>query len=721
MHAFAFLLLLQVMAPAPRSSPVAPARVPVPALARAVTIHRDSYGIPHVFGRTDAAAVFGFAYAQAEDNLFRIEDNYMRALGRAAELDGEPAVPGDRLNRALEIPRLARAEYGRLDTRIRALCDAFAAGINYYIATHADSAARLLPRIEPWYPLALIRYMYFQNGFAWSAGLGRDDLRSVSTRGERDETFGSNGWAIGPRRSASGHALLFINPHLPFFGTGQVYEGHVHSDEGWNFSGYTRFGFPFPYVGHNKSVGWVSTDNAADQADLYRETFDVASRPLAYRYGTGYRFAVEWKDTLRVRTTAGIDPRVVTLRKTHHGPVVAVREGHPITLRIARLEEDGWLGEWYAMTRARSTIELRRAMSPLAMLFGNVMAADRGGHIWYLYNGAVPRRDRRFDWSAPVDGSDPATEWKGIHAIADLPQLTDPPSGWMANTNSSPFLLTDRGNPDATKYPRYMVPEAGVDNPRLQASRWLLAGTSRFTFAEWARAAFDTRISQADSLLPLLFADAARLADSGLLRRVAPALVLLRDWDRVSAAASVAQTVFHEWHALLGRDDARAIASTGRVAALAAALDSLNARFGTWRTPWGDITRLQRVDESTGQRPDDARPSLAVRGVDGNDGAIFTFSAQAFRTTRARYGVAGGTYVSVVEFGPKVRALAVHVFGSSGHAESPHFFDQAPLYARGEFRPAWFTLAEIRAHAERSYQPGGRDETRARPRRRQGP
>ncbi len=705
MHSWLALLALLQAAPA-----AAPVRPP---LARAVTIHRDRYGIPHVFGRTDAATVFGFAYAQAEDNLFRLEDNYIRALGRLAEIDGEPAFPADRLNRALEIPRLARAEYARLNEPLRRLCDAYAGGVNYYVATHPAERLRLLTRIEPWYPLAFIRYLYFQQGFAGAAGLDREDLRSVSVRGGATDNIGSNGWVIGPSRSASGHALLFINPHLPFFGPGQVYEGHVHSDEGWNFTGYTRFGLLFPYVGHNADLGWVSTDNAADHADLYRETFDVPTRPRAYRYGAGYRTAVEWTDTIRVRTANGIEARPVLLRKTHHGPVVAVRDGHPVTLRLARLAADGWLGEWYAMTRARSTTELRRAMSPLAMLFGNVMAADRAGHTWYLYNASVPRRDPRFDWSAPLDGSDPATEWRGYHTIDELPELQDPPSGWMQNTNSSPFLLTDRNNPDSLRFPRYMVPEGSRSNPRSDASRWILAGNSRFTFDEWTRAAFDTRVSTADSLLPLLFADAAAVTDAALLVRVRPALAELRDWNRRSGTGSTAQTLFHEWHGLIARGGS---APASRLTALSDAMDSLTTRYGAWQTPWGEITRLQRIDEATGERPDDARPSVPIPGVGGEDGAVFTFWAASLPGARRRYGIGGATYVSVVEFGPMVRALAVHAFGASGHPASSHYFDQAPLYARGDFRPAWFTLAEIRANLERSYQPGAVDEKETRPR-----
>src|SRR5687767_12458044 len=302
-------------------------------LANQVTIYRDTYGVPHVFGRTDAATVFGFAYAQAEDNFWRVEENFILALGRGAELYGEEALNEDRLNRALEIPRLAREEYARLDPKMRSLCDAFAAGFNFYLTRHPESRPRLLTSFEPWHMLAFIRYNYYQNGFARDRALegglqtARDDRGLISN-------VGSNGWVINPSRSKTGNAMLLINPHLPFFGSGQVYEGHVHSDEGWNFTGYTRFGFPFPYVGHNENGGWVSTDNAADLTDVYAETFDDPNRPLAYRYGKGHRIATERTEDIFVKTATGLEKRSYKMLRTHHGPILAVRDGKKLAIRM---------------------------------------------------------------------------------------------------------------------------------------------------------------------------------------------------------------------------------------------------------------------------------------------------------------------------------------------------------------------------------------------------
>jgi len=567
--------------------------------------------------------------------------------------------------------------------------------VNFYLERHPEVRPRLLRRVEAWHQLAFIRYNYYQNGFA-QGELRRAGLRRASP-GEaiRAAGQGSNGWAIAPSRTRDGHALLFINPHLPWFGPGQVYEGHLISREGWNFTGYTRFGFPLPYVGHNEELGWVSTDNAADQADTYLERFEHPTDSLAYRYGAEWRRATAWTDTIGVLVDGRIERRTFRFLKTHHGPIVGESDGRKVSLRMAKLESDGWLGEWYRMTRARSLAEFKAAMAPLEMQFGNAMYADRAGNTFYIYNGAVPRRDSSFDWQRPLDGSDPRTEWQGYHDFDELPQLENPTSGWMQNCNGTPFLLTDRGNPDPAAFPKYMVTEP--DTRRAMMSRRILAAESLWTFDLLATRAFDTRVLAADSLLPRWLASAG---SGEVPPRRAEAIRLLEAWDHRSDTASVAMTVFAAWADRLFRGQGPA------ATALDQTLDQLATRFGTWKTAYGAVIRTQRWDDLHGAGPSDAQPSLALPAVDPSLGAIFTTWPVRFDDTKRRYGVGGGSYVSVVEFGSEVRARAIHAFGASGDPTSAHYFDQAPLYAGGQFRPAWFTLEEIKANSERSYRPG---------------
>jgi len=720
-------------------------------LAEQVTVYRDDWGTPHVHGTTDAATAFGFAYAQAEDNFPQVEENFVRAIGRASELFGEETLADDWLNRSLRIEELARSEYARADEPLRALLDGYAAGLNHYLASHPEVRPRLLDRFEPWYPLALIRYLYYQRGFLGAAGLAPEEIAAAmawshSSAGPSEldgesggETGGaeasaargaltlprseqgSNSWALMPGKTAAGHALLLINPHLPFFGPSQVYEGHVLSDDGWNFSGYTRLGFPLPYVGFNENLAWASTDNAADLVDLYAERFDVPDDPSAYRYGDEHRRATEWTQTIGVRADDGVVRRQsFVLRRTHHGPIVAVRDGMPLAVRMAKMEEPGWLAEWYAMTRASSFEEFLRAVSRLDMLFGNYLYADRDGNIFYAYNAAVPKRSEAFDWSRPVDGSDPATEWQGYHPLGELPQVLNPPSGWIQNCNGTPFLSTSDGNPDPAQYPPSMVPEG--DNARSRNARRILTGLDGVSFGRWAALSYDTFSLTADEEIPKLVAEWERLvvADPARAAALHGPVDLLRSWDRVSTLESPATTLFVQWFETRwrlehGEGDLAPDTPWLVLRALEEAVAHLEERWGDWRVPWGEVNRLQRIasggpgtrsdggpevhfDDDALSFPSSALPSWA--------GSVFTMWSSEVDGARRRYGVGGNSYVAVVELSPRVRARSLLVFGSSADPESPHHLDQAERYLQGEYKPAWLTLDEVREHAERSYHPG---------------
>ncbi len=687
------------------------------ALARSVTIYRDTFGVPHVYGPTDASVVFGLAYAQAEDNFAQVEDGFIRALGRAAEVHGETALRDDELARALEIPRLAREEHARATPGMRALYDAYAAGLNFYLARHPQVKPALLARIEPWYPLALLRFKYHQGEFLGYIGLHDQDLRAVAEEAPAEPPQGSNAWAVSASRSASGHPMLLINPHVAFFGPAAYYEAHLHSDEGWDFSGVGRFGLPLPYMGHNEALGWAHTDNYPDMGDLYAETFDDPAHPLAYRYGGGHRMAVQWTEEVRVKTAAGMETRRFNFRKTHHGPILSRRDGKPIAVRLAKLEEGGWLDQAYAMTRARSLAEFKAALGQGAIPYMNVTYADRDGNIFYAYNGAVPRRSPKFDWRQPVDGGDPETEWQGYHPFDELPQLANPASGFVQNCNSSPFVTTAEGNLDPARFPKYMIgPEP--DTPRAQVSRQILAAAGKLTFDDWARLATDTRVLAAQKEVPGIVEEWERLrtADASRAEATAPLVSELRAWDRVSRIDSVSMTLFARW---VGENE-RIQETAGekeqpwpKVRALEAARKELETAWGTWKVAWGEVNRLQRVDWSGAEPFSDARPSLPVPGGPGWLGIVFNFYQQhegswigAAPGNKRRYGMSGNSYVSVVDFGPAVRARSVVYFGQSGDPKSPHYLDQAPLYARGDFKPAWFTLAEIKGHLERAYHPG---------------
>lgn len=732
MSVIRFMLIAVLVSSAASAAGKSPARIgKAEKIARSVTIYRDSYGVPHIYGPTDASCVFGYIYAQAEDNFWQIEDSYIRSLGRASEVYGDRTLTDDMLNRALEIPRLAKAEYDRTTGRARQLSDALADGLNYFLAHNPQVKPRLITHFEPWYSYAFSRFTIYQQFIYGKSGLRVDEIKTavqaldssgaagsstvslnIPLNGldepQEEEIVGSNMWTVTPSKTTSGHALLFINPHQPFFGAGQWYEGHVHSGEGWNLSGASFFGSPCPTIGHNEYLGWSHTVNDPDIVDLFIEKFDDAKNPLSYRYGSDHRLATEWVDSIVVKTSKGAEPRGFKFRKTHHGPILSVREGKPLAVKLARLEEGGWIDEWYAMGKAKNMAEFKAAMAMCAIPMFNAMYADRAGNIFYIYNGAVPKRSTKFDWSKPVDGSNPEAEWNGYHSFDELPQLTNPKTGFMQNCNQTPFTTTAEGNPVKDSFPNYMTKE--TDNARARISRRILSTHEKFSFDDWARAGLDTTVLESETQIPLLVADWEKLktVDAARAEKLAGPVAELRAWDHVSTIDSKAMTLFALSFDRAGRLLAQKVKDEWlRIRALEEVIADLNRDFGTWQVAWGEVNRLQRI-QSGGELESfsDAKPSLPIAGAPGPVGIVNNFYARPEKGQKRRYGVAGTSFVSVVEFGPKVQARSLLVFGESADPKSPYNFDQAQLYSKKQFKPAWFTLPEIKANSKKVYHPG---------------
>jgi acyl-homoserine-lactone acylase len=665
---------------------------------RSVTIYRDTWGVPHIYAKTDAGAAFGLMYAQAEDNFWQLETDYIRALGRSAEVEGVRGISGDILYRAYEVEKRAKEAYAQADPKLRALCDAFAAGVNRYLDTHQQTHSRLLTRWEPWWILA-----DEMRGPAGSGITQAERARAfpaitgtsapTETGNEGDE--GSNMWAIAPSRSATGHAMLLINPHIGFFGGGQRYEAHLHSGEGLDVSGFAIMGTPYIRSGHNRDLGWSHTNNYAQTADVYLEKFDDPADPLSYRYGNEHRRATQWTDEIRVQTGAGFEVRRVTFRKTHHGPILGIRGNDGLAVRGAAVG-GGVMAQRWAMGRARNLREFQAALARRVLVGSNTIYADRAGNIWYLHGDAIPHRSIKFDWTKAVDGSDPETEWQGLHSISELPQVLNPKSGWLQNCNSTPFLTTEGAdNLERAKFPAYMAPEP--ETPRATRSRALLSGSRKFSFEEWAAAGMDTKVGLAERQVPEMVAafEKLRQADPARAAGIAELIAELQRWDQVARIDSVAATLF-----------IRSANATDPLAALEKTKAALESAWGTWRVAWGEVNRLQRVHTSGTEEPfRDDRPSVPVPGAPSFSGTVFTFGAREVPGQKRWYGTVGDTYVAVVDFGKKIKARSLLVMGQIADPASRHYFDQAKLYSEGRFKEAWFTSGEIRRHLERTYHP----------------
>ena len=725
MHA---LLLLVVQAAAPL--PPVPARTTELARwereARAVTIVRDDWAIPHIHGKTDADAVFGMIYAQAEDDFNRVETNYLLAIGRLAEAEGQSAVYQDLRMKLFIDPDSMRARYAASPAWLRRLMDGWADGLNYYLLTHPGVKPRVITRFEPWMPLAFsegsiggdierVALDQLQAFYGDSAGppgpVGLDDVRS--------EPSGSNAFAIAPANTVNHRALLLINPHTSFFFRA---EQQVTSDEGLNAYGAVTWGQFFVYQGFNDRLGWMHSSTTADAVDEYAETVVRQGGRLFYRYGRERRPLVSQRITVPYRTPTGMASRAFTVYRTHHGPIVRAADGRWISIRLMEKPVEA-LSQSFLRTKARTLAAYEKVMELHANSSNNTTYADADGHIAYFHPQFVPRRDNRFDWTRPVDGSDPATEWHGVHGIRDSPHVVDPPNGWIQNTNDWPWSAAGRYSPKREEFPAYMDDDAGESPRGLHAIR-VLEARKDFTPERLRDAAFDSYLPAFARLVPSLLAayDSLPAADS-LKAALAEPVAELRAWDYRWSGSSVATSLAVYWGdtlATLSRSSAGAAGQSAydymatrataaeRLGALAAAVNRLIRDFGTWRTGWGAINRFQRVTGAIVEPFDDAAPSIPVPFTSARWGSLASFGARTYPGTKRMYGTYGNTFVAVVEFGrDSVRAMAVTAGGESGDPRSRHFFDQAAAYAAGALRPVYFYPAQLRGHTERTYHPGG--------------
>ncbi|HVU87050.1 MAG TPA: penicillin acylase family protein [Pirellulales bacterium] len=688
-------------------------------LAQSVTIYRDEWGVPHIDAPTDEGVVFGFAFAQCEDYFWQVEDSYLQCLGRYAEVVGDAGLESDLLNHSFEVVRRSREDFPSLEPKLRSICAAYAAGFNHYLATHPQVKPRLITKLEPWNLIAFERFTLLN--FIY----GKARVPKKATRTLQDEiqaVVGSNAWAIGPAKTKAGTTMLFANPHQPWFGYGQFYEGHLHSGEGWSFSGSTFFGGPIPTIGHNDNLGWSHTVNNPDIVDVYRETFDSPDR-LKYRYADGYKTAEEWQESIGVRTGDKVEPRKCTFRKTHHGPIMAKDDDtHYLAVRVAKIMEGSRLRQALDMTRARNFTDWRKAMAGLNLQMFNTVYADHDGNIFYVYNGTIPRRDPSFDWTKPVDGSNPKTEWNGLHTFDELPQVWNPPSGYVQNCNATPFAATDDGNPFQTDFPPYMVEEQNEDKRRSKVSRMLLRKLHGATFDDWQRLAFDTTLYWPLIEIPRYQRELELLKASNpeLAAKAAPLIAHLADWDFRSSVTSTQTTLCAAWYQELYGTGYPAEnlkpeyqeSQAKRFEALLTAAAKIKALYGDWKVPWGDISRMQRhANQAEGALVpfDDKLSSIACPGAPGPLGIVFnTYYTPITPQRKKQYGIVGHSFVGVYEFSKneKVKAATILQFGENADPSSPHFFDQAQLYVQQKFKPAWFDWDEVVAHAKVKYHPG---------------
>ncbi len=690
--------------------------------AEQVTIYRDSFGVPHVYGPTDAAVVFGFTFARAEDEFQRIQRSLLMGMGRVSESIGATGYLSDRAMRLFEVPKHAQAEFENCDDAFKQLLQAYSDALNYYVITHPNEADVIIDRFEPWHVLAAgrstnVAILELSPEYPFLLAAANNAVRPDSSKQKqrlkkpkpKDERDGSNMWAIGPTRSSTGNAMLFCNPHIPL---NEVYEGHLHSEQGLNVSGGFAYGtFMFPFAGHNESVGWSLTVNTPDVLDVYLETFDHPDDKLMYRWNAGWRKAETWTETIKIRNGKRLVDKKIECLKTHHGPVFIQSGETGYAIRIAKIREGGLQQQFYQMARSRNLDEFKQAVARGGLIFHNIMYADIEGNIWYCYSGAMPRRDASIDWNKPVTGSDLKTNWNGYHELSDLPQILNPTCGWMQNCNSSPFTtVADQENLVASDFVNY-IGRRDKDDNRVRISKKILSRAALFSFEDWAAAAWDTYVIEADVWIPQIQLAFQNLDASNekLREQLGPLVNELDSWDRRCAINSTAATLFHLWYEKTRISDRRPEVEPAVILKkLLDVKDDLEASFDKWRVPYGEMFRHQRPDDR-GEFAGDDGVSFPTAGGNALAGMVFTFLTRRVPGSNRRYGFHGHSYVSVIEFDPKgIKTRSMVPFGQSRDPSSKHYLDQAPMYANGQFKTAWFTLSQIKSNSEPGYSPGQR-------------
>ncbi|MFL5527401.1 MAG: penicillin acylase family protein [Gemmatimonadaceae bacterium] len=693
--------------------------------AQSVTITRDDWGIPHVSGKTDTDAVFGVLYAQAEDDFNRVETNYFNALGRAAEWEGEGAIYRDLRMRLINNPDSLKRIYSRSPRWLQSVMNAWADGLNYYLYKHPEVKPKVIARFEPWMPLAFsdgsigpdIESVNLTQLAAFYGGAGRSQNVSSVSVGESNPDRGSNGAAIAPANTVSHHALLLINPHTSFFFRAEV---QVASQQGLNAYGAVTWGQFFVYQGFNDRAGWMHSSTGADNIDEYLETVTKRGEHFVYTHGSAHRPVMEERAVVRYRSPQGMAQRDFTIYRTHHGPIVREANGKWVAVSLMQRPMDALIQSFTRM-KARDLKSFRQTMELHTNSSNNTTFADADGDIAYFHSNFIPRRDTSFDWTRPVDGSDPRADWKGVLSIDESPNVINPPNGWVYNTNNWPWTAAGPFSPKRSDFPRY-VENSREESPRGRHALMVLPDKKDFTVGSLISAAYDSYLPSFARMIPGLLKSYDDLPASDPMKTsLADAIAALRAWDFRWAANSVPTSLAVFWgEDLFNRIGAQArqaamsaetyaierATDAERLQSLAAAKTKLEQDFGRWQTPWGDINRFQRITDDIAPKFDDSAPSIPVPFTSSRWGSLASFAARQYPGTKKWYGTSGNSFVAVVEFGDSVRARAITAGGESGNPSSPHFNDEALRYSTGNLRDVYFYPSQLKGHIERVYHPG---------------
>ncbi|MDO1500593.1 acylase [Winogradskyella maritima] len=696
--------------------------------AENITIIRDNFGVPHIYGKTDADAVFGLLYAQCEDDFNRVEQNYIWATGRLAEVEGEEAIYSDLRAKLFMTEEEAKANYDKSPDWLKKLCDAFADGINYYLYTHPEVKPKLLTRFEPWMP------MYFSEGsiggdierirtskikafYESDMEIPQSDLIELQEKEAMEEPQGSNGIAISGELTKSGAPILLINPHTSFYFRGEV---HAVSEEGLNAYGAVTWGQFFIYQGFNEKTGWMHTSTYTDIIDEFKENITRLDDNIMYQYGEELRPVTSYEVELKYKDGDSLKSKSFPAYRTHHGPITHI-EDEMWTASAMMWDPVKALEQSFIRTKQSGYKGFRDMMDIRTNSSNNTVYADAEGNIAYFHGNFIPKRDTKFDYTKPVDGFNPETDWQGLHTVDENILVLNPENGWIQNCNSTPYTSAMEFSPKREDYPNYM--SIDQENFRGVHAISLLKDGKDYTIDSVIELAHDPFLPAFESLIPGLVKAYDKSTDKD--DKLSEPIEVLRNWDYKTSKESVAMTLAHYYGEAMmrnrnypdGLDFMERFAFFGTDAPnsellkeFSKVVEYLNDTFGSWKQPWGEVNRYQRLNGDIRQEFDDAKPSIAVGLASGRWGALAAYGARySSKKANKLYGTRGNSFVAVVEFGDKVKAKSMLAGGQSGDPDSPHFNDQAQRYANVEFKDVPYYKEDVDKVAEETYKPGQRN------------
>lgn len=693
-----------------------------------ISIIRDHFGVPHIYGKTDADAVFGLLYAQCEDDFKRVELNYIEKLGRLSEVNGEKDLYEDLLIRLVIDSTDAIHDYNKAPLWLKKILNAYANGINYYLYKNPQIKPVLLNRFQPWYPLLWtdgsigaistgdISIKELKNFYA-----GKDETiayqKPIINLFDDEHLLGSNGFAFSPNITESGNAILYINPHVTFYFRPEV---HMISQEGLNAYGAVTWGQPFIYQGFNEHCGWMHTSSQADISDAYIEKLSQKNGAWFYEYEGKLKPVIQKSIAIKVKTETGFETKIINALYTHHGPIMAKRNGQYLSVRHNNRDTKGFMQSWLR-TKANSFSEFKKTMDMGANPSNNTVYADAEGNIAYWHGNFLPIRDSKFDWSKPVDGTIAATEWKGYHPVSESVHIYNPENGWIQNCNSTPFTVSGKFSPNKLNYANYLAPDG--ENFRGINAVKVLEKEKKYNLEKVIAAGYDRTLAAFEVLVPALikaFEENVSYTDSLYAFLIGP-ISVLKGWDYKVSENSIATHLAIEWGQQIQMQISKTngidiVEKTKNFASSSDAKNLINKfnvtikdlekRYGKWQITWGSVNRFQRISSDIVQQYNDNEPSIPVAFASSAWGMLPSYTSRFFTGTKKRYGVNGNSFIAAVEFGKKIKAMSLLAGGQSGNPNSPHFKDQMEMYSKGEFKEVLFYKEDVLKHAEKIYKPG---------------